>query len=175
MSQSGIDGFPRRAYKDAHKDRVCALGSHSTGRKKHMDVMKKASNLEAGHFVNNPPSAHSATILLVDDSRDTRLITKWFLDYDGYIVHAFSNPEDALARFDPKIHDLVLTDNSMSPMTGSELAHIIKMRSPATPVLMYTGAPPQDKSCLDAVLQRPTLLPVLKDTIDKLLNHTSSL
>jgi CheY-like chemotaxis protein len=109
------------------------------------------------------------TILLVDDGQSTRLMTKWYLDYVGYVVHSFSNAEDALAQFDPKTHDLVLTDNSMAPMTGAEMAHIIKMRSPATPVLMYTGAPPKDQSCLDKVVQRPSSLPVLKDAIDKLL------
>ena len=134
-----------------------------------MDVEKEKLNLEAGHFVKCPPSAPVKTILLVDDGRATRLMTKWFLDYVGYIVHAFSNPEEALAQFDPKVHDLVLTDNSMAPMTGAEMAHIIKMRSPATPVLMYTGAPPRDQSCLDAVVQRPIPLPNLKDAIDKLL------
>jgi CheY-like chemotaxis protein len=134
-----------------------------------MDVDKKKAKLEAGHFVKCPPSEPVKTILLVDDGRATRLMTKWFLDYVGYVVQAFSNPEDALAQFDPKIHDLVVTDNSMSPMTGAEMAHIIKMRSPATPVLMYTGGPPQNRSCLDAVVQRPAPLPVLKETIEKLL------
>ena len=42
----------------------------------------------------------------------------------------------------------------MSPMTGAEMAHIIKMRSPGTPVLMYTGAPPEDQSCLDVVVSK---------------------
>ena len=93
--------------------------------------------MEAGHFVKYPPSAPVKTILLVDDGRATRLMTKWFLGYVGFLVHAFSNAEDALAQFDPKIHDLVVTDNSMSPMSGMEMAHIIKMRSSATPVLMY--------------------------------------
>ncbi len=130
---------------------------------------KEKSELEAGHFAKSPPPAPFRTILLVDDSRETRLMTKWFLDYAGYVVHAFSNAEEALARFDPKTHDLVLTDNSMTPMTGSEMAHIIKMRSHATPVLMYTGAPPKDQSCLDVVIQRPTSLPMLKEAIDKLL------
>jgi CheY-like chemotaxis protein len=109
------------------------------------------------------------TILLVDDDCDAQLITKWFLGYVGYVVHAFSNAEEALAQFDPKIHDLVVTDNSMPRMTGAEMAHIIKLRSPSTPVLMYTGAPPADQSCMDALVQRPASLPVLKDAIDKLL------
>src|SRR5271157_6074401 len=134
-----------------------------------MDVDKEKTKMETGHFAGNPPPARIRTILLVDDGGDTRLMTKWFLDYVGFVVHAFSNAEEALAQFDPKIHDLVVTDNSMERMTGAEMAHIIKMRSPATPVLMYTGARPQDRSCLDAVVQRPSSLPVLKDAVDKLL------
>jgi CheY-like chemotaxis protein len=130
---------------------------------------EEKSKLEAGQPVKGAPSAPVKTILLVDDCRATRLMTKWFLDYTGYIVHTFSDAQDALAQFNPKIHDLVVTDNSMSPMTGAEMAHIIKMRSPATPVLMYTGAAPEDQSCLDAVVQRPAPLPILKDAIDKLL------
>ena len=86
-----------------------------------MDINKESSKLESGPSVKHPPAARLATVLLVDDSPDTRLMTKWFLDYAGCIVHAFSDVEDALAQFDPKIHDLVLTDNSMKPMTGAEM------------------------------------------------------
>jgi CheY-like chemotaxis protein len=57
----------------------------------------------------------------------------------------------------------------MPGMTGAEMAHIIKLRSPATPVLMYTGAPPQDQSCVDMVIKRPVHLMALKDGLDKLL------
>lgn len=134
-----------------------------------MNKEKSKSEPEAGHAGTCPPSAPVKTILLVDDSRGTRLMTKWYLDYVGFVVHAFSSAEEALARFDPEVHDLVLTDNSMAPMTGAEMAHIIKMRSPATPVLMYTGAPPRDQSCLNAVVQKPTPLPALKEVIDRLL------
>ncbi len=134
-----------------------------------MDVENEKSGWDAAQFVKRPASAPMKTILLVDDSRATRLMTKWFLDYTGYVVHAFSNPEDALAQFDPKIHDLVLTDNSMTPMTGVEMAHIIKMRSPGTPVLMYTGAAPKDQTCVDVVVERPAPLPAVKEAIDKLL------
>jgi CheY-like chemotaxis protein len=109
------------------------------------------------------------TILLVDDNFDTQMVTKWFLDCVGYVVHAFSNAEEALAHFDPNIHDAVVTDNSMPRMTGAEMAHIIKLRSPSTPVLMYSGEAPADQSCLDALVQRPIPLPALKDAIDKLM------
>jgi CheY-like chemotaxis protein len=110
------------------------------------------------------------TILLVDDDGDAQLITKWFLSCVGYVVHAVSNADDALAQFDPDMHDLVVTDNSMPRMAGAELAHSIKLRSPSTPVLMHTGAPPTDRSCLDALIRKSTPLPLLKDAIDKLFD-----
>jgi CheY-like chemotaxis protein len=109
------------------------------------------------------------TILLVDDAPETRLMTKWFLSSFGYVVHAFAQAEEALAQFNPKIHDIIITDNRMPRMTGAELAHIIKMRSPSTPVVMYTGELPADRSCLDAMIQRSSPLPDLRDAIVKLL------
>jgi CheY-like chemotaxis protein len=109
------------------------------------------------------------TILLVDDEDEIRLTTKWFLAQFGYVVEAVWNAEEALARFDPATHDLVVTGNSMPGITGAEMARIIKMRSPSTPVLMYTGHPPEDRSCLDMVIQRPAHLLTLKDAADKLL------
>jgi hypothetical protein len=54
-------------------------------------------------------------------------------------------------------------------MSGVEMAHIIKLRSPSTPVLIHTASSPPDSSCVDLVLQRPTHLMVLKEALDKLL------
>jgi DNA-binding NtrC family response regulator len=132
-------------------------------------VSKKGPKFATGHTVGDTSLARIKTILLVDDDFDALLITKWFLGSMGYLVHSFSNAEEALSQFDPKIHDLVITDNSMSRMTGEEMAHIIKLRSPSTPVLMHTGVPPANRSCLDGLVEKPTPLPMLKEAIDKLL------
>jgi CheY-like chemotaxis protein len=113
------------------------------------------------------------TILLVDDNDDIRVPTKWFLNNFGYAVDSVCSAEEGLALFNPKLHDLVVTDNSMPGMSGSELAHIIKLRSPGTLVVMYSGLPPEDRSCLDLVVQRPTHLLTLKDAIDDLLASQS--
>ncbi|MGA2751027.1 MAG: response regulator [Verrucomicrobiota bacterium] len=122
-----------------------------------------------GANADQPNPAEPKTILLVDDAPETRSITKWFLTNFGYIVQSFPNAQDALALFDPRVHDLVVTDNMMPGMTGYEMAHIVKMRSPSTPVLMYTGRPPPDSSCVDLVIQKPAQLTVLKEAVDKLL------
>ena len=84
-------------------------------------------------------------------------------------MDAVRNAEEALAVVDPAAHELVVTDNAMPGMSGAQMAHVIKTRSPSTPVLMYTGHPPEDRSCLDLVIQRPTHLLTLKDAADRLL------
>jgi CheY-like chemotaxis protein len=109
------------------------------------------------------------TVLLVDDNVDTRLLTKMFLNNFGYEVDSANSALEALARFDPILHDLVLTDNSMEGMTGLEMAHIIKMRSPETPVVMCSGNPPEDSAAIDVIIKKPTYLLAIKDVIEKLL------
>ncbi len=110
-------------------------------------------------------------MLLVDDDVDTRLLTKMFLNHFGYEVDSATSAGEALDRFNPVLHDLVLTDNSMEGMTGGEMAHIIKMRSPSTPVVMCTGNPPNDCSSVDVVIVKPTHLLAVKDAINKLLGE----
>jgi CheY-like chemotaxis protein len=119
--------------------------------------------------VENKPSPPVKTILLVDDGDSTRVTTRWFLTNFGYVVDSVRSGEEALALFNPTIHDVVVTDNSMPGMSGLELAHIIKLRPPTTPILMYTGLPPEDRSCLDLVIQRPTHMLTLKEGVDKVL------
>ena len=114
-------------------------------------------------------SASPRTILLVDDNDDLRVTTKWFLSNFGFAVESARSAEEALALFDPKTHDMIITDNSMPGMTGVEMAHIIKLRSPSTPVLMCTGRPPEDRSCLDLVIQKPAHMLALKEAVDRLL------
>jgi CheY-like chemotaxis protein len=134
-------------------------------------VRKNKPKSKAEQPSESPTVGRVTTILLVDDNLDTRLMTKWFLSYVGHVVHAFSSPREALAHFDPNIHDLVVTDNSMPHMTGAEMAHIIKLRSRTTPVVMFSGAPPADQNCLDAVLRRPAPLSLLKEAVDMLLDR----
>ena len=109
------------------------------------------------------------TILLVDDNDDVRVLTKWFFDNVGFVVDSARSAEEALSRFDPRTHDLILTDNSMSGMTGAELAHVIKMRSPSTLIVMFTGNPPTDHSCIDALIPKPASLLDVKEAMDRLL------
>ena len=131
-----------------------------------MNTETQDANASAPTANSTPPPY---AILLVDDGNSTRLLTKWFLSNFGYTVHAVRSAEEALMVFDPGIHDLVITDNSMPGLSGLEMAHIIKLRSSKTPVLMYSSSIPQHRSCLDAFIQRPTHLLKVKETVERLL------
>lgn len=119
------------------------------------------------------PVQSSKTVLLVDDRDASRLTTKWFLANFGFSVDTARSAEEALAMFDPKLHDLVLTDNSMPGMSGLEMAHVIKMRSPTTPVLMYTGRAPMDSPGIDLVIQKPAHLLLVKEAIERFLPQSA--
>jgi len=119
--------------------------------------------------VEQNSSERLSAILLVDDNLDTRVLTKMFLNNFGYEVESVESAEAALSRFNPEVHRLVLTDNSMPEMSGGEMAQVIKQRSPLTPILMCTGHPPNDCSAIDMVIPKPTHLLAIKDAIAKLL------
>jgi CheY-like chemotaxis protein len=93
-------------------------------------------------------------VLLAVHEDSTRLKTKWTLTDFGCQVDVTRTAEEALALFDPALHDVVVTADTIPGITGAELAHIIKLRSPRTPVVLLArrGLPP-DCSCLDAVLE----------------------
>ncbi len=125
--------------------------------------------------MDNTPSASAKTILLVDDQDVCRITTKWFLTNFGYIVETVRTAEEGLLSFNPKVHDLVITDNRMpGGMSGAEMAHVIKLRSPSTPIIMSTSVPPENVVCVDLVLRRPAHLLELKDAIDQILRARRS-
>jgi len=116
------------------------------------------------------PASIARTILLVDDGDALRAATMELLSGYGFTVEPARSAEEALGLFNQDTHDIVVTDNSMSGMSGVELAHVIKLRSPSTPILMHTAHPPEDQSCLDLVIQRPAQILALKQGIEQLLD-----
>jgi len=113
------------------------------------------------------------TILVVDDNAGIRQLVTILFNNFGYQVQPIDNPMEALKCFNPSVHDLVLTDNSMPGMTGAEMSRMIKSRSPSTPVVMYTGDPPSDCPSVDTMIKKPAHLMVLKNAVERLLGSTS--
>jgi two-component system aerobic respiration control sensor histidine kinase ArcB len=119
--------------------------------------------------MQNLSSAHLKSILLVDYDDASRITTKWYLAYFNFEVHSARSGEEALALFDRNIHDLIITDNRLPGLNGQELAQVIKMRAPATPVIMYTSDPPKCSDGLKRVIRKPTQFLTLQEAAHELI------
>jgi len=85
-------------------------------------------------------------ILLVDDDSGFRLTTSQALRGAGFIVDEASSGEDALAKFDANVPDLVLLDAVMPGMDGFEVCHKLRINPhyPDIPIMMVTGLEDMD-------------------------------
>lgn len=80
-------------------------------------------------------------ILLVDDEEDLVAINSQFLEDLGYKVTGTSNSRAALDLFmrAPNEYDLVITDQTMPALTGTQLAEAIHAECPEMPIILCTG------------------------------------
>jgi two-component system, OmpR family, response regulator ChvI len=50
------------------------------------------------------------------------------LEYHGFKVDSFNDPQEALSKFEPGLYDLVILDMKMPKMDGFELYHEIRKK-----------------------------------------------
>jgi PAS domain S-box-containing protein len=82
----------------------------------------------------------SERILVVDDEIDITDVLSIGLERLGYEVAAVNDPAEALAVFiEDAAFDVVVTDQLMPLMQGSELAETLKSRNPKLIVILCTG------------------------------------
>ena len=81
-------------------------------------------------------------ILVVDDSKATRMIVRNVLRQAGYDhaeVEEAENGKEAVAAITASPPDVVLTDWSMPEMTGIELVEHVATNAPQVPIGMVTS------------------------------------
>ena len=64
--------------------------------------------------------------MIIDDDIDITNLFSTFLEYNGYIIDAYTNPVEALNNLRNNSHDLVILDLKMPKMGGMTLYHKIK-------------------------------------------------
>lgn len=84
-------------------------------------------------------SATSARILCVDDEEIPRTLRKLILEQQGYTVIAVTCAQEALEKLAEMSFDLVLTDQMMPGMLGTDLTKQIKATMPHLPVVIVSG------------------------------------
>ena len=79
-------------------------------------------------------------ILVVDDEPDLTQVSTLALEYHGFKVDSFNDPQEALSKFEPGLYDLVILDIKMPKMDGFELYHEIKKKDNNAKVCFLTAS-----------------------------------
>jgi len=114
---------------------------------------------------------HRGTILVVDDNRDIRGLTKRLLEIAGHTVLTAADGEEGLLCYETHRSSiaLLLTDVAMPNMGGFELAErVLRMDSQVSVVLM-SGDTGRDYQSWD-YLAKPFRPAELIETVDRVLS-----
>ena len=133
-----------------------------------------AEELPAQSGANVAPEQGSAlNVLVVDDDARSREVLITYLRSDQHSVASASTGREALEKFKRGRFDLVLMDRAMPEMSGEQTARFIKQIKPGAPIILVSGFSGQletsGSEVIDAVLQKPITLDVLRRTIAKLV------
>lgn len=123
----------------------------------------------------------SLRILVVDDQDIICELIAEYLQADGHEAVTTSGGTHALELFGDRHFDLIITDQSMPDMNGTQLAASIKALSPATPVILLTGfgdemqAQGTRPDGVDLVLSKPVSMAGLRHAVFTVVSaaHTS--
>jgi PAS domain S-box-containing protein len=87
------------------------------------------------------PRGNGETVLIVDDERALVALAEEIIAELGYEPVGFDSSSAALEAFraTPARFDLILTDESMPEMTGTELARQIRLHRPNIPIILMSG------------------------------------
>ena len=96
---------------------------------------------DTSHPGTDIPRGDGETILFVDDEVAILHVGKTMLEQLGYEVSTASSGTEALKLFtsDPTRYDLVITDQYMPNMTGTQLVSEILQSRPELPVILISG------------------------------------
>jgi DNA-binding response OmpR family regulator len=86
------------------------------------------------------PQQGQAKILVVDDEADLTLLCRLALEYHGFKVHSFNDPQEALSYYKPDYYDLVILDIKMPKMDGFELYDKIKKKDQKAKICFLTAS-----------------------------------
>ena len=114
-------------------------------------------------------------VLVVEDEPLVQEVIAGYLQAAGHEVVTASNGREGLERFHAGRFDLVITDQGMPEMTGTQLAAAVKQVAPEKPILLLTGWGEQLKAAderppgIDLILSKPVGLSALLDAVASLV------
>ena len=87
-----------------------------------------------------PQQQGQQRILVVDDEPDLTKLCSLALEYHGFKVDTFNDPQEALSNYKPDYYDLVILDIKMPKMDGFQLYDEIKKKDHKAKVCFLTAS-----------------------------------
>ncbi len=149
------------------------------------EVLLPAADTEAERLPEqadapSPPLHGKGTVLVVDDERAVRGVSRYVLEGAGYAVIEACSGEEAVTALSSRGDDVVavLTDMMMPGMDGPALARHIRARWPDIPVVGMSGLGASDRFGTEtlgvrAFLPKPFTPDVLRSTLEAVLSGTA--
>jgi CheY-like chemotaxis protein len=118
-------------------------------------------------------AASDITILCVDDEENPRTLRKLILEKQGYQVITAASGREALEVLNRTRVNLVLSDQMMPGMTGSQLTKSVKAILPSMPVILISGVNeiPTDADCADRFVSKIGGPQLLFNTVAEVLEE----
>ena len=114
------------------------------------------------------PALH---VLAWDDEPSFCSLVRGFLEADGHTVETANDGREGLQRFLGGRFDVVLLDQAMPEMNGSQVAAAIKEMTPNKPVVLVTGfgdmmqAVEEKPAGVDLILSKPVTLSQFREAL----------
>jgi DNA-binding NtrC family response regulator len=110
------------------------------------------------------------SLLLVDDEAGLVELLKKYLERNGMRVQACTDPALALqlVEADPQQFWLVVSDLTLTGLSGEELIERIRVVRPGLPAIIASGYPYQPRMSGIEFLQKPFLPKMLVDLIQRI-------
>lgn len=139
------------------------------------EAIKKTSRMSKKVAVSQNTSGRE--ILILDDELEVVNLFEILLKRKGYAVSKFTSPLDALARFklNPQKYDLIITDQTMPEMIGTDFSKEVSYVNSKVPILLLTGysdlLKPDEMAeyNIKDILIKPVVPAVFYDIIDSIL------
>lgn len=176
---TGLGLFVVQGIVDNHKGFITVeseTGKGSTFRVYFPKIQGEQAGLEQEELLG---VHNTKSVLMVDDEQKVLRVMKKGLEQFGFKVIAETNSIDALKIFsqDPFKFDVVVTDQTMPYIKGTELAERLKVIHPQIRILIVTGfadekvAECMDKMIIDEYVTKPVTGEQLARAIGKVLKN----
>ena len=105
-----------------------------------LDVMEFGSGIDERNTAHYNLLLSNASILIVDDNKINRLVTKKVLDKKNVITSEAASGEEAIKKVKKGNYDLILMDINMPGLNGFETTRIIREMDTQIPIIALTAS-----------------------------------